>query len=197
MAWVSYEDITSRIAEKPKWWFRGVPRYCEFSPQATAALIEVALVRAACESCRQEFRVAIEDPGYQWGLNALDLIILNGDLGVAGVPAIGCCGAEHLISAVELELLEFWDGGPFDWTRRTDLEGPLVDDRDNPDRRMGLQEWATRAGMYEEYMRLSKMNEDDEVAELMAEIGHPESELVANVLRKWRQRATPRLDMIS
>ena len=57
-----YSDITSRIAEPPKWYGElGEPRYCDFNPWACGVYAdEVALLLIACQACGREFNVSIE-----------------------------------------------------------------------------------------------------------------------------------------
>jgi hypothetical protein len=56
-----YDDIRSRIAQRPIWWDEhGVPRYRSFRPNDLADIYaeEAALVLITCQGCGHEFRVA-------------------------------------------------------------------------------------------------------------------------------------------
>jgi len=58
----AYEDITSRIADPPKWFdANGVPRYDKFTPNISSNVYadEVALLKIACQQCGQEMFVEV------------------------------------------------------------------------------------------------------------------------------------------
>ncbi|KKL12522.1 hypothetical protein LCGC14_2534920 [marine sediment metagenome] len=56
----SYEDIRSRIKEKPSWYDEnGVPRYGDFAPDKSPNIYadEVMLLQIACQNCSGQFKV--------------------------------------------------------------------------------------------------------------------------------------------
>lgn len=58
--YVPYKDILSRIEQPPRWWWRGVPRYDEFKPEAMSVYINAALlVGGKCQFCSQPFVIGL------------------------------------------------------------------------------------------------------------------------------------------
>lgn len=58
----SYDDIISRIKEKPLWYdSNGVPRYDNFNPGMCPNIYadEVILLRISCQNCEEEFVVEL------------------------------------------------------------------------------------------------------------------------------------------
>jgi hypothetical protein len=132
-----YRDITSRIAEAPKWWDeRGVPRYGEFSPRLIADTYsqEAALIEIACAKCRKALHVAIstidDDPFARCGTPLGDRI-RNGNLSYGEPPAHGDCSEGLWTTALELRVLQYWirghNSGAWggDWKRDASLEVDL------------------------------------------------------------------------
>lgn len=123
----SYDDIHSRITDPVQWWDdNGVPRYCEFRPDACGVYDQaVALVEVACQMCQQRFAVAMaRDDGAVRGNDYKRPS--NGDLGSFrygdppshGTP--GCVGNSMTVESVRV--LEFWEREKFNWIRRPEHE---------------------------------------------------------------------------
>jgi len=143
-----YDDITSRIAEKPSWWQEGgVPRYGTFHPGRSASIYarEVALVEIACQACDARFKVVF-DAGQieQYQGEGLADRIRAGTLHYGDPPNAGCCPAGPTMNSEPVAVLEYWsrchqeyvDGGgvitdfaKYDaWRREALLEGPFGDE---------------------------------------------------------------------
>lgn len=56
---IPLNDITDRIAEPPKWWFNGIPRYCDYHPRHARGESIKLLVRVVCLYCMRVFDTAI------------------------------------------------------------------------------------------------------------------------------------------
>lgn len=123
-----YEDITSRIEEKPQWWdANGVPRYGEFEPDMCPDIYSahIALLRITCQACGKPFDVEMH----------LDVIAsLKKEFAPTAwhygdPPRHGCVG--DTMNCMDIECLQAWvrDGGEykFDWARHHDLEGKMAD----------------------------------------------------------------------
>lgn len=128
-----YRDITDKLGD-PKWWDEhAVPRYCDFSPDATANIYakEVALVLIECQNCRTEFRVCFSTDGMAWLRGEVKLHSLAGDverglIHYGDPPNAGCCPAGPTMNSVPRRILEFWaKGDRFEWKRLRKLEHPL------------------------------------------------------------------------
>jgi hypothetical protein len=125
-----YNDITSRIPEKPKWYDEfAVPRYCEFSPNEVADIYanEVALVHIKCQACRADFFVAFSISMIQRIRGAQTLVeqIRDGSLHYGDPPNSGCCGSGATMNCHDERVLQYWHKGersPFDWQRDPSLE---------------------------------------------------------------------------
>jgi hypothetical protein len=122
----NYKDITSRIAESPKWYDQnGAPRYDDFTPFMCPNIYsdKVVLMRIKCQECDQEFLVEMhaglwddrsdKDPR-KWHY---------------GDPPAHCEGAGDSMNCIDLEVVECWGrGNPLrEWKRVTRFEG-LVND---------------------------------------------------------------------
>jgi hypothetical protein len=126
----SYDDVTSKIPEKPQWWDEhGVPRYIVFTPRHAANIYadEVALLSIACFGCLTEYRVSITNRDFP--------VEVRGNLPVAGAirdgsidycdpPNSGCCGVGPSTGCYNLRVLEYWSRQvPHrEWTRDATLE---------------------------------------------------------------------------
>ena len=57
----NYDDIRSRIRDAIRRWDdNGVPRYCDFSPEACGVYdVVAALVEVGCQACMERFRVVV------------------------------------------------------------------------------------------------------------------------------------------
>lgn len=76
---ICYQDILSRIKEKPLWFDENaVPRYCKFSPDTIQIYTdEVALLKIQCQACNYEFHVAISKTKYHSSPRIKELIETN------------------------------------------------------------------------------------------------------------------------
>lgn len=138
-----FKDITSRIAEPPKWWDEhGVPRFCDFAPTEVADIYanEAALVLITCQNCGHEFEVAIslsdmdkieamgryEAKGLDtlraaekaWELS-LARMIKEKTIHYGDPPNTGCCAAGPTMNSEPRRVLQYWERG------RTDAKGKM------------------------------------------------------------------------
>lgn len=118
-----YEDILSRITEKPKWWdANAVPRYDEFHPRYCPDIYsnQVILLRIACQDCGQQFDVEMH-AGFFETLNPPKLHY--GD-----PPRHDCPGAGETMNCEDLAVLYVWHRphAAEGWVRHPELEG-LID----------------------------------------------------------------------
>jgi hypothetical protein len=149
---IKYEDITSRIDEKPKWYtHEGVPRYCEFSPKETGVYVRFAfLAEIQCQSCLQLFLIGEGYNRENWSallygdkenyINDLNKIIEHYDYG--DPPRHDCSGGGETMNCINIRFVEVWqkenETGEKElangmtvtvvtkfgkWVRRTDCEG--------------------------------------------------------------------------
>lgn len=133
--WHSYDDIISRLGD-PQWWDEaGVPRYCDFEPEATNNIYinEAVLLLIACQSCCQRFKVALS-----WG--ALDKIwhkvpslsqrVSDNTIHYGDPPNTDHCPAGPTMNSIPLTVLEFWrrEDGFEEWQRVPDLERDIDDE---------------------------------------------------------------------
>ena len=120
----NYEDILSRIPEKPIWYdANGVPRYAPFEPEMcpNSYSNQVVLLLIACQSCGERFKVEMHSDFFSPIRNPQKLHY--GD-----PPRHGCSGGGDTMNCTDIAVLEVWcreDVG--DWVRRLDLEG-LIDE---------------------------------------------------------------------
>lgn len=124
----SYNDITDRIQEEPKWWDEcGVPRYCDFEPRMVNNIYadQAVLLEVACSDCGMHYDVAMSarlylEPDYDL-INA----IRNNSLFYGDPPNYGhaedCAGAT--MSSNTVCILEVWQRPDLDWERLMGLEG--------------------------------------------------------------------------
>jgi hypothetical protein len=140
----SYEDITSRIAERPSWWQSGgVPRYGDFHPGSSSSIYarEVALVEIACQSCDTRFRVVFDaDQMDQYERRGVGDLIRNGSIHYGDPPNTGCCASGASMNSIPVAVIEYWsrcharyvEGSRIidferynEWLRDPLLEGPF------------------------------------------------------------------------
>jgi len=129
-----YEDITSRIKEKPNWYDEnGVPRYGIFKPDLTPDIYanEIVLLRIACQDCDKEFLVEMSWGYHQkiWDRHAESFStrmrewIKKGEdkketwppLHYGDPPIHDCVG--DTMNCIDIEVIEFWKKEDFDWQR--------------------------------------------------------------------------------
>ncbi|WP_138995749.1 hypothetical protein [Sphingomonas sp. PAMC 26621] len=129
-------DITDRISEPPKWWFQGIPRYCDYHPSEAAYAPTNLLVKTRCEYCNSEFDVAfgtsaflqknIVEPVLGYPLDIKTGLIIEEayddppfHLGKNGFNCIG-----NSVTADWVAILQVWEGeSALNWIRRFDLDG--------------------------------------------------------------------------
>jgi hypothetical protein len=128
-------DITDRIAEPPKWWLNGVPRYRDYHPEHARGQNTQLLVRVCCQNCQRVFDTAI-------GTTAtLKVGEVEPVLGYPLDSATGTCiearddppfhlgedGHNCMGNSMGVEwvaILQVWERSGADWRRRFDLDGP-------------------------------------------------------------------------
>jgi|GEM_PF-1366107 len=129
---LQYHDILSRIADPPKWWLDGVPRFDDFSPKGLLSS-EVALVHSECQDCGVRYDIAVTPKPPLFHSLRTQLAYLN-EFDIGDPPnacaeikgGVRCAGYAMTVS--ELEILEFWSRRPGlkrDWLRIEALEKPL------------------------------------------------------------------------
>ncbi|HEX8055278.1 MAG TPA: hypothetical protein VF481_01345 [Novosphingobium sp.] len=126
-------DITDRIPDPPRWWSRGIPRYCDFHPRHTlpSGTGLMLLLHVECQACEMKFDVAIFTHE-QMGQN-LKAVEKGTTIDAAyddpphhlNASGYNCSGNAMLM--VPLRVHEAWQmtlvGQP--WTRCRVLEGPV------------------------------------------------------------------------
>ena len=116
----SFEDITSRIGEEPRWWdANGTPRYGPFTPKACPNIYAhtVVLYRIACQDCGEQFDV--ESHASLW-----DEIVPT-KLHYGDPPSHDCVG--DTMNCDDLEVVEVWHKDDFgEWQRRPEAEGSMA-----------------------------------------------------------------------
>lgn len=111
-------------------------------------------------------------PGQNDGLCGIEYLALHGDLGVGDPPNSGCCAYGAHMGAFEMELLEFWERIELKWYRLNALEGPLIDNNDDPLRRRAAIDYAIRIDKKEDYERCLANENVGELAALLTRAGH-------------------------
>lgn len=129
-----YADITSRIAEPPKWFDEcATPRYCDFAPDEVANIYarEVVLAEIACQGCGALFLVAFSQTfpfDFRTGKLVPSLAdkVRDHSLHYGDPPNTGCCGAGPTMNSEPRRVVEFWrQAHALDWTRVPELEVPI------------------------------------------------------------------------
>lgn len=113
-----FDDITSRITEKPSWYdSNGVPRYGKFNPEMCGVYAKyIAYMEIACQSCDKRFEVASEvdmmsvrepvRPTLAGKSSAWHCI---GSFHYGDPPAHGCIG--DTMNSIPIRVIEFWEKG--------------------------------------------------------------------------------------
>lgn len=129
-----YEDIRSRIAEKPRWFDEhAVPRYCEFTPKALADIYatEAVLAEIACNGCGHKFNVAISFnylDAVRRNTESLEALIKSRCLHYGDPPNVGCCASGPTMNSDMVRVIEYWRmGDDFEWVRDHSLEVTFED----------------------------------------------------------------------
>lgn len=126
---IRYDDIRSRIAETPKWWLDGVPRYDEFRPgDLDVYASEALLVHIRCQFCHHDFHIGLFDPRPYGGTSFRIILLTKRTIGVGDPPNAcpdDCTGAAS--NSEEVAVLQFWErkSGDPDWKRVPQLERGL------------------------------------------------------------------------
>lgn len=119
----SYDDITLRIKDAPKWWdANGVPRFDKFTPDQCPDIYskEVVLLRIACQSCNTRFRVELH--GGVFSRLKHPHTLHYGDPPRHMIDGTGCVG--ETMNSEALAVLEVWHkDAKLEWERLPDLEG--------------------------------------------------------------------------
>jgi hypothetical protein len=114
------------------------------------------------------------------------MLALFADFWVGDPPNIDCCASGANMLSDEIELLEFRESQNFNWLRRTELEGPLSGDFDNPKRRRPALDYAELMDVKELYFELSEQGNETALAALLARAGHEWPEIAARAAIKSR-----------
>lgn len=129
-----YNDIISRIQEKPEWWDEnGVPRYGKFSPDAIPDIYadEAVLLKIRCQQCHTLFDVSLSSsiyrrivPGGTDGkVSTRPKLSEYEYLGYGDPPNSGCCAAGPTMTSETMKVLQFWErSNTLDWVRKWGLE---------------------------------------------------------------------------
>jgi hypothetical protein len=113
-----YEDILSRIPEKPLWFDEyAVPRYCEFAPNKLANIYagEAALAEVTCQVCKRVFRVAFSKAN--WNSGTIADAIRSRTLVFGDPPNVGCCNNADM-SSEPRRVIEYWRRHDPKYTRK-------------------------------------------------------------------------------
>jgi len=176
----SYLDILERVAERPSWWWQGVPRYGPFHPsRVTSGPGEVLLVAAACQACGHEDLICATGPGNHWTFR--DRIDVAASIGVGNAP-FECCSYGHIFSLSERKVEEFWTWQGNDWVRQSGLEQPLLENKVT--HVLCLEEKLKLAGGYIEWETSRAALDIDSLVALLPQLGLPE-ERVDQIARNW------------
>ncbi len=99
-----FDDITSRIDEPPKWYWRnGVPRYCDFHPRECGVYSDVVvLLEIECQRCGAIFKTSVECASFEEKPEFDDL----GRFHYGDPPGHGCVG--DTMGSITVRILEFW-----------------------------------------------------------------------------------------
>jgi len=132
---IPYDDILNRIAERPKWWLDGVPRYDDFRPEdATIYGRRVLLVHTRCV-CGTDYLQGVEA-----GQPEFAEMIARGTVGLGDPPFAchivgnGAC-SDFATTCREIRVLECWERvepralqpGEREWKRNPRFEVELHD----------------------------------------------------------------------
>jgi hypothetical protein len=126
-----FEDILSRISEKPSWYdSNGTPRYGGFNPDACPNIYasEVALVEIACQNCMERFLVEVHSDRHaklDSHRGSVKGRITRGLIGYGDPPRhdAGKCLAGDTMTPYALRMVEFWEkGAKGGWVRNSELE---------------------------------------------------------------------------
>jgi len=120
-----YRDITDKLGT-PLWWDEhGVPRYCDFSPDAASNIYgrEVALLDIRCQNCGAAFKVCVSSSPFDSRQTPLADAVRDQTLHYGDPPNAGCCAAGPTMNSVPQRVLEFWHcRGAADPVRVAELE---------------------------------------------------------------------------
>jgi len=127
----NYDDIRSRIRDAIRRWDdNGVPRYCDFSPEACGVYdVVAALVEVGCQACMERFRVVVtfdreslRQVGDRYALPTAGNIgtFRYGDPPIHSHGTDGCVG--NTMSSESIRVLEFWQRDQQNWIRHPECE---------------------------------------------------------------------------
>lgn len=132
-----YADILALTTMDPRWWDeRAVPRFCRFSPDATARIYaeQVALLLIRCQNCGREFPVAMSWDaldGYRRMVQPLDRRIRENSIHYGDPPNALCCPAGPTMNSISVRVVEFWRRGRERYERDPSLEVEIHDPDDD------------------------------------------------------------------
>lgn len=124
-----YDDIRSRISEKPSWFDENaVPRYCEFSTSSLANVYwrQAALVEIRCQACHAPFLVAMSfTPLISHDRVSLEQRVREKTLHYGDPPNVWCCDVGPTMNSEPVRVVEFWKREDFESVRIPSLEYDL------------------------------------------------------------------------
>ncbi|MEG3143393.1 hypothetical protein U1839_01890 [Sphingomonas sp. RT2P30] len=149
--YIEYDDIISRIPDKPIWWLDGVPRYDPFRPDDVGVYPrEAALVRTACQTCGNLFDIGFAAPSPDYPFGMRPYLAIHGALWIGDPPnnfhkEDSCTG--RMKGSDEIAIVEFWRRPDSEWVRDSTMERPLPNGHDAH----GLADLIAKAGLKERY----------------------------------------------
>lgn len=123
--YIRYDDILSRIIEKPVWWLDGVPRFEPFRPNDLDVHAgEALLVHVRCQSCLMDYHLGLWNPQIAGARSFRERLSQHRHIGL-GDPPNACCGVGATMTVEEVAVLEFWEFKGNRWVRVPELERGL------------------------------------------------------------------------
>lgn len=190
---LEYHDILKRIAEPPKWWLDGVPRYDAFSPHdATVYARQVALVHIECRDCGTRYDVALVYPNHEHRHDLRYVIDYGNAFETIGDPPNACpqsFTSSHggaTMTAIQVAVLEFWERPEFDWIRNPSFERPLrgakCSGRDEVVPPGSAWDRLERVGRLDEWRLAARTGDFAKLVELFSSVGCEFPHEVANMV---------------
>lgn len=162
--YIDYKDILSRIAEPPKWWLYGVPRYDDFRPNDLNIYCkEALLVHIKCQYCSKDFHIGLFNSNGLQENSFRRQLTYHRQIHV-GDPPNACCSPGNCATSEEIAVLQFWERNNQGWQRVPELERGLwigdlefIELHQEAWRRIRVYE-ARKAGSRPEWKPLSSFN---------------------------------------
>lgn len=123
--YIRYDDILSRVAEKPTWWLDGVPRFGPFQPNSLDVYArEALLVHVRCQNCQTDYHLGLWNPRTTGARSFREHLGQHRHIGL-GDPPNACCDVGATMTVEEVAVLEFWESRDCRWVRVPELERGL------------------------------------------------------------------------